>query len=80
MFVLSWAPQVVPKSYQPFLKQDKNIKLRKINYKLEKLLKQIAIKALWMGVDLKTAIDSPRVHHQLFPHKAEIESDFSQVL
>lgn len=33
-----------------------------------------------MGVDLKTAIDDRRVHHQLIPTYAEIEEDFPIVI
>lgn len=40
---------------------------------------QVAIKTLWMGMDIKDAIDDRRVHHQLYPTAADIEEGFSSV-
>ncbi len=38
----------------------------------------VAIRHLWMAEDIKTAIDAPRIHHQLFPDKIVYESNFPQ--
>lgn len=35
-----------------------------------------AIETLWLGKNIKEAIDLPHVHHQLSPHYAQFESDF----
>lgn len=40
---------------------------------------QVAIKTLWMGKDLKEAIDDRRVHHQLYPEVIQIEEGFESV-
>jgi gamma-glutamyltranspeptidase/glutathione hydrolase/leukotriene-C4 hydrolase len=40
---------------------------------------QVAIKAMWMGMDIKQAIDDKRMHHQLSPNVVTIENGFSQV-
>lgn len=40
---------------------------------------QVAIKALWMDMDLKEAIDDRRVHHQLYPPEVQIENGFDWV-
>ncbi|CAH1997284.1 unnamed protein product [Acanthoscelides obtectus] len=37
---------------------------------------QIIVKHLWYGVDLKTAMDESRVHHQLMPNDLLIEDKF----
>lgn len=37
---------------------------------------KVAIKSLFMDVNLKKAIDDRRLHHQLIPTYAEIEEDF----
>ena len=41
---------------------------------------QVAIKSLWMGSDIKSAIDDLRIHHQLYPEYLQIESGFSNVI
>ena len=38
---------------------------------------QVAIKALWMGLNIEEAIDEYRIHHQLYPQNLEIENGFS---
>jgi gamma-glutamyltranspeptidase/glutathione hydrolase/leukotriene-C4 hydrolase len=40
---------------------------------------QAAIKVLWMGHNLKQAIDAKRVHHQLEPNHVELEKGFNEV-
>ena len=40
---------------------------------------QVAIKALWMGLDIKDAIDDRRVHHQLYPTSVDFEQGFDSV-
>lgn len=40
---------------------------------------QVAIKTLWMGMDIKDAIDDRRVHHQLYPTSADFEEGFNPV-
>ena len=40
---------------------------------------QVAIKALWMGLDLKKSIDQRRLHHQLYPENGEYEVEFPGV-
>lgn len=40
---------------------------------------QVAIKALWMDVNIKDAIDERRVHHQLYPQDAQLEEGFNAV-
>ena len=37
------------------------------------------MKALYMGMDIKSAIDDRRIHHQLSPSYVEIEEGFPQV-
>jgi gamma-glutamyltranspeptidase len=39
----------------------------------------IALKTLYLGYDLKTAIDQRRVHHQLSPYYLETEDFFPKV-
>ncbi len=41
---------------------------------------QVAIENLWMDNNIKESIDQLRVHHQLYPEFAEIESGFDSVL
>jgi gamma-glutamyltranspeptidase/glutathione hydrolase/leukotriene-C4 hydrolase len=38
------------------------------------------IRNLWLGEDIKEAIDSPRFHHQLFPMTLNYEKSFPKVL
>ena len=56
--------------------RNENVKNRFLN--LIEIFK-VVIKSLFMGVDLKTAIDDRRIHHQLIPTYAEIEEDFPLV-
>ena len=37
-----------------------------------KFIQKVAIKTLWMGMDLKSAIDERRAHHQLLPTYAQL--------
>lgn len=37
------------------------------------------IRNLWFGEDIKSAIDSPRFHHQLFPMTLNYEEAFPKV-
>lgn len=39
----------------------------------------VAIQNLWFGRDIKEAIDSKRLHHQLYPMTLQYESGFDQV-
>jgi len=39
----------------------------------------VAIKTLWRNQHIKTAIDFPRIHHQLFPNLISYEHDFPKV-
>lgn len=43
-------------------------------------LQKVAIKTLWMGMDLKSAIDERRAHHQLLPTYAQLEEGFPNVI
>lgn len=38
------------------------------------------MKNLWLGKNIKDAIDDTRLHNQLFPEYTEIEKGFSQVI
>ncbi|RXG73058.1 Gamma-glutamyltranspeptidase 1 [Armadillidium vulgare] len=38
----------------------------------------VAIQNLWFGRDIKEAIDSKRLHHQLYPMTLQYESGFDQ--
>ncbi len=40
---------------------------------------QSIIRNLWFGETIKEAIDSPRMHHQLFPMKFQYEKGFPSV-
>jgi len=40
---------------------------------------QVAIKALWLGMDVKKAIDGRRIHHQLYPTTLDVEDGFDVV-
>ena len=40
---------------------------------------QSIIRNLWFGETIKEAIDSPRIHHQLFPMKFQYEKGFPSV-
>lgn len=40
---------------------------------------QVAIKTLWMDMNIKDAIDDMRVHHQLYPTAADFETGFDSV-
>lgn len=42
--------------------------------------KKVAIKSLWMGMDVKSATDERRVHHQLQPAYAQVEAGFPTVI
>ncbi|KAG5890289.1 hypothetical protein JTB14_031886 [Gonioctena quinquepunctata] len=37
---------------------------------------QVLINHLWFGLDLKSASDRKRIHHQLYPMRVDFESDF----
>ncbi|KAH9377361.1 hypothetical protein HPB48_022841 [Haemaphysalis longicornis] len=39
----------------------------------------VAMRVLWMGNNIKQAIDFPRIHHQLIPNKLMAESFFPKV-
>lgn len=39
---------------------------------------QVVVRTLWQGDNIKEAIDSPRVHHQLFPNEASVEDELSE--
>ena len=41
---------------------------------------KVAIKSLWMGLNLKESIDQRRIHHQLYPENGEYEIGFPQVI
>ena len=38
----------------------------------------VAMKHLWMDQDIKSAIDAPRIHHQLLPMEAQVEVGMEQ--
>lgn len=40
---------------------------------------KVALRVLWMGEDIKSAIEARRIHHQLSPDYAWFEEDFSDV-
>lgn len=40
---------------------------------------QMAVKTLWMNVDIKDATDHRRVHHQLYPPEVQVEDGFDPV-
>lgn len=40
---------------------------------------QVAIKTLWLDMNIKDAIDHRRVHHQLYPAEVQVENGFSWV-
>lgn len=46
---------------------------------LMNFIQKVAIKTLWMGMDLKSAIDERRAHHQLLPTYAQLEEGFPNV-
>lgn len=54
------------------------VKFKKKKLKMSNSVK-VAIKTLFLGMDIKEAIDSRRIHHQLYPNNLEIESGFSKV-
>ncbi|CAF0712388.1 unnamed protein product [Brachionus calyciflorus] len=67
----------------PIIVVDKNNDVRLIlgasgGSKIISAVSQIAIKTLYMGVNIKEAIDSRRIHHQLSPNNLEIESGFEE--
>ena len=40
---------------------------------------QVIIRHLFLGLNIKEAIDYPRIHHQLHPMKVDMEVGFSKV-
>lgn len=40
---------------------------------------KVALRNLFLDINIKDAIDLSRFHHQLFPSNAEIEDNYSQV-
>jgi len=69
----------------PIIIVDKNENVRLIlgasgGSKIITAVAQVAIKSLWMTMNMKEAIDEPRVHHQLYPkNKVELEEGFNKV-
>ena len=43
------------------------------------LIFQVALHNLYFGLDLKTAVDTPRLHHQLLPNEIRYEDGFDEV-
>ena len=41
---------------------------------------QVALKTLWMGMNIKEAIDDSRLHHQLSPNNIVVEDGFNNVM
>ncbi|KAJ8927317.1 hypothetical protein NQ314_020231 [Rhamnusium bicolor] len=46
--------------------------------KITTTVAQIIMKHLWFGMDIKSAIDDKRYHHQLFPMQISFESDYNK--
>ena len=42
-------------------------------------LRQVAARNLWMGEDIKQAVDARRIHHQLMPDVLKVEEGTPQV-
>jgi len=40
---------------------------------------QVALRNLFLDINIKDAIDQSRFHHQLFPSNCEIEDHYSEV-
>lgn len=46
--------------------------------KIPSAMISVAMKVLWLGEDMKTAIDAPRLHHQLLPNELVYEKGFDK--
>ena len=72
-----------PKYLKGYFDVKKTAKTDKINQTFRKLIKyvffQSIIHNLWLGDDIKTSIDTRRLHHQLAPMTLKYEPDFPQV-
>lgn len=44
--------------------------------KITTAVASVSIRHLWLKEDIKSSIDAPRIHHQLFPNKIVYESSF----
>jgi gamma-glutamyltranspeptidase/glutathione hydrolase/leukotriene-C4 hydrolase len=72
-------------SMSPIIVLDKNDNVKLIlgasgGSKIITAVAQVAIKSLWMNMNIKEAIDESRVHHQLYPNnRVEIEDGFNKV-
>lgn len=62
-----------------------NVMFRRINFFCQEFLcnfinhHQALVRVLWLGEDIKQAIDAPRIHHQLLPMILEYEYGNEQV-
>lgn len=52
----------------------KNKSIAKVIFHLQTILHN-----LWLGLDIKSAIDAERIHHQLMPMRVDFEEGFSKV-
>ena len=72
-------------SMSPIIVVDNNNQVRLVlgssgGPKIISAIAQVAIKCLWMGMDIKSAIDDKRIYHQLKPGYVEYEKGFSKVI
>ena len=61
------------------MNQKGNIHILFVVFSTYRLLLKILIRNLWFGETIKEAIDSPRIHHQLFPMTFQYEKGFPLV-
>lgn len=47
--------------------------------KIPTAISMVMARSLWMGQDIKKAVDAPRIHHQLMPMRIEYEYGNTQV-
>ncbi|XP_033215538.1 glutathione hydrolase 1 proenzyme-like, partial [Belonocnema kinseyi] len=69
-------------SFSPTIVVDDNNKVRLViggtgGTKITTAVALTMISNLWRGHDLKKAVGAPRIHHQLFPMKVQMEEGFS---
>ncbi|KAK9883484.1 hypothetical protein WA026_001658 [Henosepilachna vigintioctopunctata] len=70
-------------SMSPAIVVDKNKNVKMVigasgGTKITSAVAQVLMRTLWMGQNLKEAIDAPRIYHQLYPMKIEYEYGITQ--